>query len=82
MNAYYLKDICNAHVIDACVYIWQIQKLTIFLLPKMKNTDFSKTRANLEKSMSFSDSATSRYPKTVIFLALEKNFFLLTSDNQ
>ena len=40
----------------------------------------SKTRANLEKPMSFSDSATSKYPKTVkISLALEKKFFLLSS---
>ena len=36
MNAYHLRDISNTHVIDTCVYIWQIQKLTIFLLQKKK----------------------------------------------
>ena len=77
MKAYYLTDIYNTHVIKTCVHIGQIQKLAIFLLPKMKNTDISKTTANSEKPMSFSDSANSKYPKTIkISLALKKNFFV------
>ena len=73
MNEYYLRDIYNTHAIYPCVHIWQIQKLTIFLLPKLKNTDISKTRTNSEKLMLFSDSATSKHPETVkIFLALKK----------
>ena len=77
MNAYKLRHISNTNVIDSCVHICQIQKLTTFLLSKMKNTDMSKSRANSEKPMSFSDSATSKYAKTdKIFLALEKFFFV------
>ena len=77
MNAYYLRDISIAHVIGSCVHICQVQKLTIFLLPKKKNTDISNTRAKSEKPMLFSDSATSKYSKTIkIFLELKKNFFV------
>ena len=68
MNAYYLRDISNAHVIDSCVHIWQIQKLTIYLLPKMINTDISKTRVNLEKPMLFSDSVRSKHLKPLKYL--------------
>ena len=83
MHGYYLRrDISNTDVIDTCAHIWQIQELTIFLLPKIKNTYISKTRANSEKVIAYWDLATSKYPKTIkISLALEKNFVLLTSDD-
>ena len=76
MNAQYLRDFSNTHAIDVCVYISQIQKLTIFLLPKTKNTDISKTGANWQKPMVIFGFGDTKYPKTIkILWALEKNFF-------
>ena len=81
MNACYLREIYDTHVIDTCVHIWHAQKLTI-LLPKIKNNNISKARANLEKPISFSDLATSKYPKIVkIFLAFEKKIFFVDQYN-
>ena len=59
-----------------CCYLYSHLAEKKYNFSLAKNTDISKTSANLEKSMSFLDPATSKYPKTVkIFSALEKNYF-------